>query len=87
MTSRQRWIMAQLADGVKLTRAMVEERFAVGAKQAKRELAGLSAQGLIEFKRKPKPGYYVLQSKAGSVASSFDGSSPLKKSPFLLAGD
>ena len=60
-SSRQRWILAQFGEGVKLTRAMVEERFAVGAKQAKRELAGLSAMGLIEFERKARPGWYGLR--------------------------
>jgi len=60
LTGRQRWILGQVRKGVKLTRVMVEERFEIGAKQAKRELSGLSSRGLIEFERRPRPGHYGL---------------------------
>ena len=33
--------------------------------QAKRELAILTARGLVEFVRKPGPGRYLLKTKAG----------------------
>ena len=39
---------------------MVEDRFGIGGKQAKRELAGLSIAGSVAFVRKPRPGYYRL---------------------------
>ena len=63
LTDRQHWILDQLRDGVELTRAMVEEHGEIGLRQAKRELTGLSNRGLIEFKRKPRPGHYVLRQK------------------------
>lgn len=63
LTDRQHWILDQLRQGVRLTRGMVEARFDIKDKQAKRELAGLSNRGMIEFIRKPRPGYYVLLSK------------------------
>ncbi len=63
LTDRQHWILDQLRQGVRLTRGMVERQFSIKDKQAKRELAGLSNRGMIEFIRKPRPGYYALLSK------------------------
>ncbi len=63
LTDRQYWILEQLRQGMQITRRMVEKQFSVKDKQAKRELAGLSSRGMIEFIRKPRPGYYVLISK------------------------
>ena len=63
LSDRQHWILDQLRQGVPLTRSMVENQFHIKYKQAKRELTGLSNRGMIEFIRKPKPGYYVLLSK------------------------
>ena len=63
LTGRQYWILEQLRQGVQVTRRMVEKQFSVKDKQAKRELAGLSSRGMIEFIRKPRPGYYVLVSR------------------------
>ena len=63
LTDRQHWILDQLRGGVKLTRDLVERRFRIKDKQAKRELSGLSRRGLIRFIRKPRPGYYVLHRK------------------------
>jgi len=60
LTDRQYWVLDQLRDNVKLTRAMVERQFGIKEKQAKRELSGLSGRGLIRFIRKPWPGLYVL---------------------------
>jgi len=60
LTDRQHWILGQLRDNVKLTREMVEGKFRIKDKQAKRALSGLSRRGLIRFIRKPRPGYYVL---------------------------
>jgi CheY-like chemotaxis protein len=64
LSERQHWVLDQLRDGVRLTRNVVEKKFGVGPKQAKRELAVLTARGLVDFVRKPKPGYYVLKTKA-----------------------
>jgi len=69
LTERQHWILAQLRDGVKLTPAMVEQRGDIGIRQAKRELIGLSKRGLIEFKRKPRPGHYALRTKPNMKAT------------------
>jgi len=63
LTDRQHWILDRLRDGEELTRAMVEKHFRIGLRQAKRELAGLSTRGLIEFKRRPRPGHYALRQK------------------------
>jgi DNA-binding response OmpR family regulator len=61
---RREWILAQLRGSEKLTRQMVQKRFGIGDKQAKRELGGLTESGMIEFRRKPPPGYYALRQKA-----------------------
>lgn len=63
LTDRQHWIVDQLRQGVRVTREMVETRFGIKDKQAKRELVGLSNRDIIEFIRKPRPGYYVLLTK------------------------
>ena len=62
-TERQLWILGQLQGGAQLIRQMVQKQFKISEKQAKRELAGLSKRGLIEFKRKPRPGHYTLRRK------------------------
>jgi len=69
LTDRQYWVLDQLRDNVKLTRAMVERQFSIGPKQTKRELSGLSGRGLIQFIRKPRPGYYALRSKPSAKTS------------------
>ncbi len=61
MNERQYWILDQLRDGVRLTREMVEMRFGIGAKQAKRELSPLTRRGMVRFVRAPRPGHYVLR--------------------------
>ncbi|MAX25688.1 MAG: hypothetical protein CMJ19_14405 [Phycisphaeraceae bacterium] len=63
MTERQLWILDQLRNGMQLTRKMVEDQFAIGDKQAKRELTGLTNRGMVSFIRKPRPGYYVLKTR------------------------
>lgn len=68
LTGRQRWILGQVRKGVKLTRRMVEERFEIGAKQAKRELSGLSSRGLIAFDRRPRPGHYVPRTRGPTTS-------------------
>ena len=63
LTDRQLWSIEQLKNSGKLTRVAVEKKFGIGQKQAKRELVGLSKRGIIEFVRKPRPGYYRLRKR------------------------
>jgi hypothetical protein len=46
--------------GAKLGRQMVEKHFGNGDKQAKRDLAELTAKGSVVFVRTPRPGHYAL---------------------------
>ena len=45
-------------------RTAAERRLGIGQKQAKRELAGLTAAGLIRFRRRPRPGWYESAASA-----------------------
>ena len=63
LTDRQLWSLEQLKKEGKLTRGALEKKFQIGQKQAWRELVGLSKMGIIEFVRKPKPGYYRLKKR------------------------
>ncbi|MFN6103418.1 MAG: response regulator [Planctomycetaceae bacterium] len=59
MNERQEWILSELHRGVKLERVMIERRFGVHARTAKRDLAELNGRGLVEFASegwKPKAG-------------------------------
>lgn len=58
---RQRWVLAQLASGVKLTRRAVQEQFNVSDRTAKRYLGELVEADLIEFDRSEHPGFYRLK--------------------------
>ncbi len=60
---RQRWVLVQLERGTCLSRRMLEERFGVAAKTAKRDLAELRQSGRIQFVRKPAPGHYRLRDR------------------------
>lgn len=64
---RQRWVLAQLAADVKLTRRAIQERFNVSDRTAKRDLGELSGGGLIEYEDKAKPGYYRLTKVAATL--------------------
>ena len=64
LTDRHYWILAQLGQGLRLTRKHVMDHFGYSERHAKRILAVLRKQGLIEFQRAPKPGYYELCDKA-----------------------
>jgi predicted HTH transcriptional regulator len=70
LTERQLWILAQLREKGQITRMVVEKQFDIGDKQAKRELSGLTSRGMMEFVRKPRPGYYVLRTRAASKAKT-----------------
>ena len=57
-SKKQRWVLAQLAADVRLTRRDVEREFGISERTAKRELNGLVAAGMIEFDRSTYPGFY-----------------------------
>ena len=57
---RQAWILSELRRGVRLQRVMIENRFSVGEKTAKRDLAELTRRGIVEFVRVGRDGYYRL---------------------------
>jgi len=59
-SERQRWILAQLAGDIKLTRRQVESHFGISPRTAKRELNGLVEAGMISYDRTEPPGHYVL---------------------------
>lgn len=61
LNERQQWALVELRNGSKLQRAMLEARFGVHARTAKRDLADLSHRGLITFVGDGREGYYVLQ--------------------------
>jgi len=60
-SDKQRWVMAQLAADIKLTRRDVEQEFKISERTAKRVLGELSDAGLIWFDRTSHPGYYRLK--------------------------
>ena len=64
LTDRHYWILTQLGQGVKLTRKQVMEKFGYSVRHAKRILGTLTERCLIEFQRAPRPGHYVLCTRA-----------------------
>lgn len=60
LNSRQNWVLKELRRGVQVDRSMLEHRFGVGEKTAKRDLAGLAALGSIAFVRAGNGGHYRL---------------------------
>lgn len=58
LNERQQWILAQMTAGVKLTRQMVEEKFEVSDRTAKRDLGELVDAKMIEYDRGENEGYY-----------------------------
>jgi predicted HTH transcriptional regulator len=60
LNERQRWILDEIRDGTELKRCMVESRFAVSQKTAKRDLSEMAKAGLIEYVRSPYPGHWEL---------------------------
>ncbi len=60
LNPRQNWVLKELRRGVQIERTMLEHRFDVGQKTAKRDLTELTGQGLIEFVRVGIGGHYRL---------------------------
>ena len=60
LNERQQWALHQLDIGVRLQRVMLEHKFGVGDKTAKRDLATLSRRGLVKFVRQGRDGCYEL---------------------------
>jgi len=57
LNDRQKWVLAQTGKSQEVTRARLEEVHEVSTKTAKRDLSDLVARGLIEYVRKPHPGF------------------------------
>lgn len=66
LNPRQRWVLRELTRGVHVERTMLEHRFDVGEKTAKRDFAGLTSLGVIEFVRAGNGGHYRLTNTRSS---------------------
>ena len=58
LNERQKWILEEIGKGKEIRRSQVENKFSVSEKTAKRDFSELLRKGIIEFVRKPHPGYY-----------------------------
>lgn len=65
LTDRHYWILSQLAEGTRLTRKHVMEKFGYSVRPTKRIPGALTSRGLIEFQQDSRPGHYVLCARAG----------------------
>ena len=61
VNERQRWFLAQLYRGNRVTWREIAQHFQVSQSTAKRDIAGLQAKGLVEFVGAPKTGSYRLR--------------------------
>jgi CheY-like chemotaxis protein len=64
LNERQAWVLTELGRGTLLRRADLERRFSIHARTAKRDLAELNQQGLIEFDGEGPDASYVLRRRA-----------------------
>ena len=60
----RRSTLRQLELGVRLERAMLERKFGIAEKRAKRDLLDLSRAGLMAFIRRGRVGHYRLNASA-----------------------
>jgi hypothetical protein len=60
LSDRHFWVLAQLAQNVKLTKHHVMAHHGFSERSAKRILSALTRRGLIEFCADPRPGFYRL---------------------------
>lgn len=56
---RQEWVLREIQKGTQLQRVMLEKRFGIHSRTAKRDLAELTQKGLIEFVGDSRAGYYA----------------------------
>jgi DNA-binding response OmpR family regulator len=61
LNERQNWVLVELRRGAPVDRALLERRFGVTNKTAKRDLASLTRRGLITFVRNGRRGMYRLK--------------------------
>lgn len=64
LNERQQWVLRELQLGTGVQRTMLEEKFDVSDKTAKRDLAELASRGAVEFVRVGRGGYYWLATSA-----------------------
>lgn len=57
---RQDWVLAQVSQGISVRRAMLEAKFGISDKTAKRDLADLTRRREVEYVRVGREGYYRL---------------------------
>ncbi len=60
LNDRQQWVLRELQRGTRVQRAMLEQRFDVADKTAKRDLTDLTSRGAVEFVRVGRGGYYRM---------------------------
>jgi len=60
LNERRQWVLRELQRGTRVRRAMLERKFDVADKTAKRDLADLTSRGAVEFVREGREGYYRL---------------------------
>jgi CheY-like chemotaxis protein len=60
LNERQQWVLRELQRGTQVQRAMLERKFDVADKTAKRDLADLTRRGAVEFAREGREGYYRM---------------------------
>jgi CheY-like chemotaxis protein len=70
LNERQQWVLRELQRGTRVQRAMLEQKFDVADKTAKRDLADLTARGAVEFVRVGRDGYYRLAVRTISAVAS-----------------
>ena len=58
---RQEWVLREIQKGTHLQRVMLEKRFGVHSRTAKRDLAQLTQRDLIEFVGDSRAGYYAAR--------------------------
>ncbi len=64
LNERQQWVLRELQRGTQVRRPMLESKFDVSDKTAKRDLAQLISRGAVAFVHAGRDGYYQL-AKAG----------------------
>jgi CheY-like chemotaxis protein len=58
---RQEWVLREIRKGTQLQRVMLEKRFCIHSRTAKRDLAELTLRGLIEYVGDGRSGHYTLR--------------------------